>query len=143
MMLEVNPIQDIAIEAKGAIPDPCNIPTRVVHEDRGLYNIIPTGLLVYLRDHPTKHGWEIYVDEEDREWVKLPWYLNIFHKPWANSKFVHYDANVLEGGLGSSEVQMNRSGQITNEGSYNYRDLYITSHWRHFKADILPNVIYL
>ena len=120
-----------------------NFPSNQAHRARGLSNVIPDGELIYMKDHPKKRKWRIYRDLSDREWLKVPWYFNMFHKPWAQRKFIYLDRETLESGVGSSEVQMNKkTGAIDNEGSYNYRDFSTVGHFRHFLADILPVVIY-
>jgi len=130
---------DLLIKAKPTMSISDHIPSRHAHENRYLLNTVPIGELEYSHVHPTKKKWFVYVDQEGNEWIQLPWYLNIFHKPWANTKYVCYD---LEG-FGSSEIQITKEGEIKNEGSYNYRDFYLSSHFRHFLADIFPAVIYL
>lgn len=125
------------------VPLTQNIPSKHDHITRSHCNTRPDGELIYVKNHPTRRKWRIYKDLSDREWLKVPWYFNMFHKPWAYRKFIYLDKDVLENGIGSSEVQMDKkTRELLDEDSYNYRDFSTVGHWRHFKADIFPVILY-
>ena len=103
----------------------------------------------------SKHR-NIFNDQDGNCWLRMPWWYNIFHNPCKNVKLLHYDANFIGTALGSSEIIVPKNAIQKNKyngtlfipsssikmGSYNFRDGYTSSKWRHFVADILPNMIY-
>ena len=123
--------------------------SKELHFRRNNYNLLPDGVLI------CKHQ-NLFVDASGQGWLIMPWYYNMFHNPIKNVKMLHMDSNFVGDALGSSEIIVpkksiqknthNGSKFIVNtdikEGSYNYRDGYASSHWKHFVADIFPNVIY-
>lgn len=125
------------------------IPSKLLHFDRNKYNTSPVGGTLL------SNGNNIFYDEGNNIWHKMPWYYTIFHNAITNVKLIHFDANVIGSAVGSSEIivpkialQQRYDGKIQipinqiKDGSYNYRDLYVSGRWTHFLADILPNVIY-
>ena len=114
------------------------LPSKILHINRNSYGIIPEGTLI------SKHN-GIFIDKNGNLWNQMPWYLSMFHNPIENIKLVHYDTNLVKEGMGSSEIIIAKKTVIESEenrlngilymiedckwniGSYNYRDLYITS----------------
>lgn len=125
------------------------VPSKNTHVSRNKYQKYPSGVL------ECKYG-DMYTDSDGKKWFKVPWYLNLFHNPAMNIKLLYFDDHHTVNGVGSSEVIVPRrliqkrlydgtykinAGDITR-GSYNYRDIYLTNHWKHFWADIFPNLAY-
>lgn len=124
-------------------------PTKQLHVNRNHYNLLPVGDLISKRP-------DVYADTDGNLWNKMPWYFTMFHNPVKNIKLIHYDITMCKNGVGSSEIIVPKKNvkQTPNGhpntikhgswkiGSYNYRDIYTTSRWEHFVADVLPNVIY-
>ena len=123
--------------------------SRHLHIERNEYNLEPKGTLICKRLN-------IFVDDNGNIWHKMPWYYNMFHNPIKNSKLIHYDSNFIGEALGSSEIIVSKSSiqkdkysgkysimaSAVKKRSYNYRDGYVSSKWKHFVADIFPNVAY-
>lgn len=132
-------------------PEDKMIPTWDAHTKRDDYQCFPTGIL-------RSNGGKIFYDENNKEWFRVPWYLNLFHNPAKNIKLIHFDYHDKSGAVGSSEIIVSKSlikkgalkGFVSidtskidlDSGSYNFRDMYVTSHWRHFWADVYPAIIY-
>lgn len=121
------------------------VPPKKMHLFRNKYQKEPVGTLV------CKRG-SIYTDSDGKDWFKVPWYLNLFRNPAMNIKLLHFDTN----GIGSSEIIVKRrtiqkrlydgtykiSCSEIKQESYNFRDMYLTSQWKHFWADVFPNFAY-
>lgn len=124
--------------------------SKELHFNRNKYNLKPEGTLICRRQ-------SMFVDDiTGHTWLKMPWWYNIFHNPFTNVKMLHYDSNLIDIAPGSSEIivpkkylQLNsHDGSVyvlntdIKEGSYNYRDGFHGFYFKHFVADILPNLIY-
>jgi hypothetical protein len=131
------------------------VPTKKVHSQRGDYQILPQSPQLIDTGRTRDYGKsrrKIFADiATGTEWVMEPWYLNMFHNPARNIKFICPDDTIIEGALGSSECQIPRNDRrMTDEkieiyltaqlksGSYNFR----TRGFAHFFADVLPSIIY-
>jgi hypothetical protein len=82
-------------------------------------------------------------------YITKPWYKNLFHRPWCNTKMVSWDAlHGVPESLGSIEIQvptkMLQQGRIPINSVlmsyYNYRDTVITGVIDHWLADVLPGL---
>ena len=136
-------------EVLNNFPPSKNFPSKILHLIRNSYQCEPQG-------HLTSDKFRLWTDQVTGDvWREVPWYHNVFHKPWKNIKLVHMDYDVNNNGLGSSEIIVPKSSIMSYDnnriieiksiksGSYNYRDLYVCGNFKHFKADIFPNVAYL
>ena len=134
------------------------VPSREIHAKRNSYNHPPESN-IFCAGTLNKRKLRIFKEivnedgeEIEIEWYEQPWYLNLFHNPAVYVKLLSYDEYD-----GSSEVFVKRknitcvnestcsfyiSPSLLVEGSYNFRDYDLTSHWKHFLADILPVAIY-
>ena len=130
------------------------IPSKTLHKDRSRYNEFPKGNLICTE---RVNGLRIFKDDENGWiWREMPWYFNIFHKPWKLIKLLNLDSDHDLNGVSSSEIYVLKSDiiehsggiesisidRLINENSFNYRDFNINGHWKHFLADILPELIY-
>jgi hypothetical protein len=117
-----------------------------LHSKRNKYNRTIVGSLSNSSNNP-----QIYKDVYGTIWEVLPWYFNILHNPAINLKLVNYDDNAA----GSSEIIVKKKNvkKISDYvkgiaicdikvGSYNFRDFHLCGHFKHFTADILPNIMY-
>lgn len=125
-----------------------------LHFNRNEFNMTPDGVLI--GKDGANNVPNIFVDDQGQGWLKMPWYYTIFHNPLKNVKLLHLDSNFVGNALGSSEIIVpkkkiqkdNAKGTMyilnkdVKQGSYNYRDGYVSSQWKHFVADVFPNVIY-
>jgi hypothetical protein len=140
---------DKIIKAQKDFPVDRKFPTRELHFERNDYNLIPTGDLVRQKGKVT------YIDEDGNVWNRMPWYFTLFHKPFKYAKFLHFDSNIVGTAIGSSEIKVDRKsinkrsdGSKTIHhsdilpGSYNFRDLYLSSRWQHWVADVLPTIVH-
>jgi len=135
------------------------MPSKLVHCYRKYHNCVPKGTLTFdgVRDQKNRR---VFIDSENQKWHEIPWYFNLFHKPWKNIKMVHFEKDYVENAPGSSEIIVQKKdltsllkrkqgthvvicAVLTEKGSYNYRDFTVTNHWKHFWADIFPVIAYL
>lgn len=129
------------------LPLETNFPSKKLHLKRNSYQTSPVGTLISKQHNR-------FVDDAGNVWLLLPWYQSMFHNPAVNIKLILYDPVPS---VGSSEiivakkaVQKKKSydGSLVippghyKMGSYNFRDFNLSSQWKHFVADILPNIVY-
>ncbi len=121
-------------------------PSYESHCSRNDYNTIPTFDMQCIGGQPGQKYSVYYDARTDTRWIMMPWYLSVFHNPCKNCKLLCYDADVIDGATGSSEIILPKSALHDNlldismikQGSYNY----YTHGIRHFFADILPVALY-
>lgn len=132
-----------------------SIPSIIQHSTRNNYNKFPKDNIVFTKIR-NERGMRVFEEAlengEIRMWYEQPWYFNIFHHPAVYIKLLCYDEY-----NGSSEIFIKKrdikiincelgccviSNEHLVEGSYNYRDYTLTSHWKHFWADVFPTAIY-
>jgi len=137
------------------------MPSAREHASRNNFNMrpSPTSYLDKVSNEKNQKR-ELFQDRETNVlWERQPWYLNMFHAPWKNHKFLALDSEVISDAAGSSEILIPKKArfsstvtdnadsvtnitypcdEIKKGGSYNYR----TKGVKHFFADILPVLIY-
>ena len=127
------------------------MPTRNVHLHRNDFNCVPNSMATIAKTLETKFigkkPCEVYRDSlTGCKWVKMPWYLSLFHNPAKNLKFMAFDNDIIASATSSSEFIISKAkgsietfaGSDIKKGSYNFR----TNGIRHFWADIFPVVVY-
>ena len=137
------------------------IPTRTSHARRNDFNCVPgvPGAQTVITDTLTttkigKREFKVYRDTHTGEnWVRMPWWLSMFHNPARNLKFVSYDADIVPHAQSSSEFIVRKTSVTTSpiegrktiesanilSGSFNFR----SRGFPHFLADVLPPLLYL
>lgn len=128
-------------------------PSRALHARRNDFNVVPSSMSTLLETDRRKGKHLIYIDSETgTHWVRQPWYLTMFHKPWRNYKFLAYDNDINPSARGSSEIIIPKRAKSVLDtdqrecfdcskiktGSYNFRSYGLA----HYVADVLPVVLY-
>ncbi len=142
--------ENIIKRLQSLLPLNKNYPSKVLHYSRNTFNQNPSGNLELEETNNTIQ----FVDITNGQiWTKMPWYYNIFHNPIANVKLLNYDCDFVPNALSSSEIIVCKKNIINNcidislidysKGSFNYRDFSKSNPWRHFVADIIPDVCYI
>ena len=131
------------------------IPHKALHARRNDFNYTPDADAEIVDTLTTRRigrkDFNVYRDNvTGAKWIKMPWWLSLFHNPARNHKFVAYDSDVIPTAQSSSEFIVRKKCVITfmehktyrgkdiQKGSFNFR----ARGMRHFFADILPVVIY-
>lgn len=133
------------------------IPSMAVHRMRDQFNCVPEPEAditeTTLTRRVFKKECKVYRDSiTGAQWVRLPWWLSLFHNPARNYKFISYDSDLVPCALSTSEFIVPKAaskpspienrkrykGCDIKRGSFNYR-----AHGpRHWLADVLPAGFY-